>query len=441
MPFVDGSRAKILAHLRTPLYKNAYALTASAGLTSALGMGFWVVAAHHYSAGDVGRAGAAIAAMTLLQGIAALYLDGVLIRFVPVAGTRTERLVTSVLGLNIVLSTVVTLVFLAGLSLWSPRLEFLRSNIWIAIGFLILTVGSSNFLVQDGALTGLRMTNWVLAKNGILAVARILLLVLLSPLLGHVGILAAWIIAAAIMLIPSNAFLLLRIIPERAFTRSGSAEMAVRDLGSYALGNYVAAVLNVASNSLLPLIVLREAGGQASAHFYLPWTISLAIRLIPSNMSSSLIVEGTIDRPRLLAHCKAAIINTGRQTLLIACVLVLGAPYILRIFGPGYSGGGATVLRLLALAALPNIVNTIYIAYARVRYRVLGVVLLQGALVVSSLGLSLLFLPDHGIEAVALVWLITQTCAAIILLLTALRPVWKPSVSEASRPSSASVGS
>lgn len=387
-------------------------------------MGFWVVAARSYPAADVGKAGAAIAAMTLLQGLSALYLDGVLIRFVPIAGTRTRRLVSSVLGINAALAVVCSLIFLVGLPFWSPRLEFLRANLWIALGFVLLTVASSNFMVQDGALIGLRRAPWVLAKNGAVAVAKIVLLVALAPILAHDGILVSWMIAIVILLVPSNFVLLWKMIPAHHQGRATGADpILVRDLGSYALGNYVAALLNTVSSSVLPLIVLHVSGSQANAHFYLPWTISLALRLIPTNMSSSLIVEGTMDRAKLVAYSRQAMLHTARQMVPVVTLLFLIAPYLLRIFGAGYATDGATLLRLLALAAIPNIVNVLYIGYARVLYRVVGVVVLQGGLVIASLGLSYLWLPDHGIVGVGVAWLVSQSAAAAILLLTQLRPM------------------
>jgi O-antigen/teichoic acid export membrane protein len=361
--------------------------------------------------------------MTLLQGIAALYLDGVLIRFVPVAGPRTRRLVASVVAVNAVLASVVTVGFLLGLSLWSPRLEYLRANPWMALGFVALTVALSNSLVLDGALTGLRETSWVLAKNGSLAVGRILLLVTLSPLVRHTGILDAWVIAAVVMFIPSNLLLFWWLIPRHPRSSLEGEQMVARDIGGYALGNYGAALLNVASNSVLPLLVLHQSGSAASARFYLPWTMSLALRLISINMSSSLIVEGTMDIKRLFHYGRQAITNTTRQSVPIVAVLALGAPQILRIFGAGYATDGATLLRLLALATLPSTVCVLYIGIARVQYRVLGVVLLQGGIVVATLGLSAIFLPTHGIVAVGVIWLATQSVAAAFLLLTALRPI------------------
>ena len=64
----DALLARLVAHLRTPLYWNGYALILSSGATSGLGMIYWIVAAQAYSAEAVGLNSAMIAAMMFLAG-------------------------------------------------------------------------------------------------------------------------------------------------------------------------------------------------------------------------------------------------------------------------------------------------------------------------------------------------------------------------------------
>ena len=53
------------------------------GTTGLLGLVYWLLAARHYAAADVGRASAAYAAMNLLAGITGLSLTGALGPFHP----------------------------------------------------------------------------------------------------------------------------------------------------------------------------------------------------------------------------------------------------------------------------------------------------------------------------------------------------------------------
>src|SRR5689334_11486168 len=103
--------ARLLAHVRIPLYRNAYALMFSSATTSVLGVVYWVLAARYYTTEAVGVNSAAIAALMFLSGVAGLYLDGAFIRFIPRAGTATGRLVIYAYTLSVAVAVLVSLVF------------------------------------------------------------------------------------------------------------------------------------------------------------------------------------------------------------------------------------------------------------------------------------------------------------------------------------------
>src|SRR5688500_7209405 len=84
---------RIIVHLRTPLYRNGYALIINSVGISLLGVLQWMLAARYYTTAAVGINSAAIAAMTFLASIGRLYLDGALIRFLPRSGRNAGRLI------------------------------------------------------------------------------------------------------------------------------------------------------------------------------------------------------------------------------------------------------------------------------------------------------------------------------------------------------------
>ncbi len=84
---------KFRAHLASPLFRNAYALMLNTGATGLLGVAYWLLAARHYPAADVGRASAAYSAMYLVSGITAYSILGAITRFIPQAGRHTSALV------------------------------------------------------------------------------------------------------------------------------------------------------------------------------------------------------------------------------------------------------------------------------------------------------------------------------------------------------------
>ncbi|MGE5141639.1 MAG: hypothetical protein ACM3JD_19410, partial [Rudaea sp.] len=113
---------QLIGHVRTPLFRNAYALIFSSAATSVLGIAYWALAARYYPTEIVGLNSAAIAATLLLSSISILYLDGAFIRFIPRAGRNTKRLVLYAYLVASTLSIVVSLAFLVGIKFWSPAL-------------------------------------------------------------------------------------------------------------------------------------------------------------------------------------------------------------------------------------------------------------------------------------------------------------------------------
>ena len=83
--------ARVVEHLKSPLYRNGYALIVATGATSVLGLLYWVLAARRYSQVDVGRNSALIASMTFLANLAHLNLTNGLNRFVPTSGRSTGK--------------------------------------------------------------------------------------------------------------------------------------------------------------------------------------------------------------------------------------------------------------------------------------------------------------------------------------------------------------
>jgi O-antigen/teichoic acid export membrane protein len=170
------------------------------------------------------------------------------------------------------------------------------------------------------------------------------------------------------------------------------------------------------------LLVLQEAGPRASAFFYPPWLIATSLSLLTTNMSVSLVVEGSFDRERLAMHTRQAVWHTARLLLPLAVVLVGAAPWILRVFGAEYAAAGDNLLRLLAIGLVPSSVCILSFGVARVQDRVRAIIANQALLAALVLTLSSVLLPSMGIDGVGVAWLVSQSGVALLLLWTQLLP-------------------
>src|SRR5918992_3037579 len=81
-------RSGLLRGWRSPQHRDGMALVLSSGLTSGLGLLFWILAARLYDPATVGVNSTALSAMTLLGTAAHLNLGNAILRFVPVAERR-----------------------------------------------------------------------------------------------------------------------------------------------------------------------------------------------------------------------------------------------------------------------------------------------------------------------------------------------------------------
>lgn len=424
---------RLVRHLRVPLFRSGYALVANTAATSLLGAVYWVAAARLYGADEIGVASALIAAMTLLSSLAALNLNSALNRFLPAAGDRAARLVWSSYAITVPLSAIAAAVFLAGLEWWTPGLRIIRSSPPATLGFVAATMLWTIFVLQDAALAGLRKAGWILTENTVYGVVKILLLVGFAGAATALGLFASWTLPLLALVIPVNLALFRRAIPEHhRATFEAQTGWTSAAVSRFAATDYVATLLWRASVSLLPIVVLEVAGAAANAYFYLAWTIAYTLYLVSRSTGIALVTEGALEPGKLVAYARRVLAQTAGLVIPAVVVIVVGAPWLLRVFGPEYAAEGSTVLRLLVLSAIPHIVVSLYVSIARVEQSLRSIVVLNGAVGVAVVATTLALLPTLGLAGVGWAWLLTQTAAALILLATRLRSLWIPPAADLS---------
>jgi O-antigen/teichoic acid export membrane protein len=294
------------------------------------------------------------------------------------------------------------------------------------LSFVLANVAWSIFALQDSALTGLRQAVWVPVENILFAVVKIVLLVALVISFQSYGIFASWNISVVASLLPVNLLIFRYLIPKHVqATSEQAARLTLRQTVRYVAGNHLASLFFLASTTLLPIIVANQLGASATAYFYQPWTIATGLQLVALNMASSFTVEASFDRAKLGLYSYRILVQTMRVLAPLILVALLGAPYILSVFGRAYAAEGTALLRWLSLAALPNMVIALSMGLARVQNRSRVIVLAQGAACVLVLGLSYAFLPIWGITGVGLARLASQTIVALFLIFTELGPIIK----------------
>ena len=415
---------RVASHLRLPLFRNGYALIIGSAATSGLGFVYWVLAARFYSAEMVGLSSAALSAMLLLSGISQLSLNSVLVRFVPLAGRSTARLIIYSYLISAVAAALTSSIFLLGLNLWAPALMFIGASRYWQVFFILATIVWGIFALQDSALTGLRQAPWIPLENTTFAIVKIVLLIILARSFQGAGIFVSWNVPVLLSLIPINLLIFKWLIPKHIrATNEQATPIKYGPIFRFVGGNYLGSLFFLTSTTLLPIMVTNLSGASANAYFYPPWMIVTALQLVAVNLSTSLTVEASLDQTKLSFYGRRVLIQTARLVVPLVIIVFLGAPLILHVFGSAYSAEGSTLMRWLALGTLPNILIVLFISQARVQNRSGIIMLVQGALSLLILGLSYIWLPTFGITGVGIAWLASQMIIAVFLLLTWLRPI------------------
>lgn len=404
--------------LRDPMLRNGYALVLSASMTQLIGIFYWIAAARSYPAAVVGRNSAAISITLFLAGLAELNLMGTLVRFLPVSGTRSVRLILTVYAASASVAALVGLCFVVLISRIEPQLGFLRSSPFLVLWFVVSIITGAIFVLEDSALTGIRAASFVPVENAVFSLVKLALMFPLMQLLPTAGIYLSWTAAFAISVIPTNAYLFFRAVPRHLRAHPPAADPPPRfsEIRSFLVVDSLAGYCMLASTTGLPLLIIDRLGPAAAGHYALAWIIGFSLYLVSLNMGSSLTVETAADQSAIRNRCLRCVMHQAKLLVPAVALIVAIAPYVLMVFGPGYAAADVGALRLLALAALPALITNTAISATRSQRRMRMVAGIQVSICVLMWGLSAVLMGPLGITGVGAAWLIAQgiTAAALV---------------------------
>ncbi|MHB9754700.1 lipopolysaccharide biosynthesis protein [Streptomyces sp. BYX5S] len=403
------------------LFRNAYALMLNTGISGVLGVGFWLAAAHYYTADAVGQGSAAIAAMKFLAGLTAVTLTGALARFIPVAGRATGRFIFRTYAGSSAAVAFAALVFLLTLDVWGPSYRFLHGTLH-GLGFVAAVVAWSLLTLQDGVLTGLRSALWVPVGNTVFSLVKLGLLVAFAGAFATTGVFVSWVVAIAFSVVPLGLLVFRRLVPRHIeATGDRSEPPTLREMGRFLAGDYTGSLFSLAVVYLVPVLIASQVSSADNAYFYIATTIGGTVNLLAINMGASLTVEGSHDPAQLAANTRAALRRMARIMLPICALLFVLAPYVLHVFGADYSDAATPLLRWFAVGAALRVVMETYFAVLRAQSRTSGLAWLQGLLCVLVLGLTLLLLPRMGLTGAG----VAEISSLAVIVAIAAPKLWR----------------
>ena len=167
------SKEELKTRLFSSLFRNAYYLIASAVISSIGGTVFWIMAARFYSPADVGLAGSLISVIVLISTFSNLGMGFGLIRFLPTAENRANEMINSCLTIGVLASAGIAVIFLAGLSLWSRELMFIRESPLYVATFILLAIVWTLVVLVEQVFVAKRAAKYTLGQRMVAAVVRL----------------------------------------------------------------------------------------------------------------------------------------------------------------------------------------------------------------------------------------------------------------------------
>ena len=404
----------------TPLYNNAIYLMLNNITTCLLGFVFWNVMARFYTPSQVGIGASLIAASSLIGVLAELGLRIGLIRFVPEDRENAGHLINAAFTLAGLSSLIGGLIYLVGIRIWSPALRFIQGDTLLLLMFLIFTVTNTFSGLTDGSLIAGRSTRYVLFKNTLVSILKIPLPIFIFAHLEGFGIFAGNGVSFAVAVLTAWLLYLPKVY-KGYLPRPVIAKDILQKVLPYSFANYMANMLNLSPQFIYPLMVLNVLGPENSAYFYIAWMMTMVLVVIPNGVSQSLLAEGSHNPHKMGRDGRRVLYLSLALSVPAVAVMMVMAGWLLHFFGPGYAENGTTVFRFLALAIIPQCVNTLYITVNQVRKQVYLIIAQTGFLSIVAIGVGYWWFGNAGLPGLGMAYLLAHSVLAFVVI----RPLLK----------------
>jgi O-antigen/teichoic acid export membrane protein len=379
------------------------------------GFFFWIVAARLYPPEVVGLASSAIAAIGLLSLLSTLGLDYGLLRFLPAAGDKARDMNNSAFTIGGAVPVLTALIYLAGLSIWSPALLPVRNNLLYFLAFIVFALVNTLQTFNTQCFIAARQSRFAMIQGWIIAWLRFVPLVLLATSFQKFGIVAAWgLSVVASVIIAITFFQPLAYYGHRPFPAINK-EVVGRML-RFSFANYIGNIFWMIPTLVLPIMVVNLLGATQNAYFYIGWAIAGIVFMIPTAISLSLLAEAAHDEDKLIMELKRSLQLIFLLLVpVIICLLLLSRTFLM-FFGKAYAENALQLLWILAVAAIPLSLNYVYITIRRVEKKMRSVIWLSAFIAAATLVSSYFLLPVMGIKGAGIGWLASQSAAALFTL-------------------------
>jgi len=387
----------------------------STAIISFFGFFFWMINARLYTPEQVGIATTLISVMGLIGSFTMLGLNVGIIRFLPNSENKNE-IINSSFTITAVLSILLSIIFLSGLNIFSPLLLILRENVFLASSFVIFIIIGSMNAIADSIFIAYRSAKYTLLKNFVFSISKLIFPFFLVAFNAY-GIYASVGIASIIAFVVSIVLLIYYFKYQPKFSLN---IRAIKKIGSYSFGNYIAGFLAALPVMVLPIIIANKIGAAEAGYFYIALMTAGIIFIIPNAATQSLFAEGSHREEEMKEHLMKSIKITALLLIPATLIIVFFGNYILLAFGKSYSSEAFRLLQLMAVSGIFVSINYILSTILKVRNRIKELIGINAFSALVIVLLSYLFINLH-LWGIGIAWLIGQAIMSLIFIFTVFR--------------------
>jgi O-antigen/teichoic acid export membrane protein len=403
------------------LRRAATHLVTNAGITSGLGLAYWLVAARLLPPRQFGRGSALVALILTLSTFSQMNFNVALSRILPRSGDGVARVVAKIYAATATVSVVVGAAFLVA----APGAFRYLSAIPAAPLLLGLATGVwTIFALEDNVLATVRRTSVIPIENATFGAAKLIMLaVLVACGVTRYSIVASSIAPLLAIVLVVNAYLFVVVLPSTEVDPEPTVDRDVSSRG-FAWYDYAGSIAWLAGTIALPVIVASLVGPAQEATFYVPFTVAIAVDTVTINLGNALTAEAIRTRSRGEEQAGIAHFLRLLGAALLLCVIIgiAVSPFLLDAYGAHYRQTGTWTMRIIVLAILPRAALFLGLAIARSTGRGSTIVAAQFVTTIVTLGAGVPLVHALGIAGMAIAWLVGSSCGAVWVTVRATVP-------------------
>ena len=384
------------------LIKSSFFLISNTGTVSILGFLFWTLAAWLFTVQELGLATTTISALSVISSFASLGLSVALLRYMPNEKNK-DKLFWSAIWISVLLSIILTGVFIFVLKWIFPELTFIQESLIFIIIVLISGSSAAPFKLIESLFLTKRKSSYVLSKNSLWGILRLLGLVILKSF-GMIALVIAWFFSQII-----SKVVYLKLMKEKVVY--GIDKKSIKKMLPLGMANYISMISTKFQEIGFPLYVAILWGVESTAYFYISWMIANSLFAVSRSVGMSFLTESSHNKNT--SFKKALGITYGITILGIVLGLIFGKS-VLSIFGEAYVSNGLALFKILLFSSVFFGFNQLMLMYYNFKEEKGSVRWINFSIVLLTIICSTFFL-SKGVIAIGIGWLIANFIVFLIL--------------------------